>query len=99
PMTGKPVTEVDRTCVEVDSFEPQSMLQDVEECQEMRTELSGNTLTYALTCGQSGAEVSIQGRYEVNGDTGKGNMQMRMTIGAMKMESDTNWDSKRLGDC
>ncbi|GJL80799.1 MAG: hypothetical protein DHS20C01_04330 [marine bacterium B5-7] len=100
PMTGQPTTETTKECVKEKSFDPRDMIKDADGCQLTDEELSGDTLTFAMTCSmEAGAEAVMKGEFQTDGKTGHGAMNMNMKLGGMEMSMDMNWTAKRLGDC
>ncbi len=100
PMTGTPTTETSTECVTEQSFDPREMMQDAQGCQLTEENLSGDTLTFAMACTVEGAgSADIKGRFQTDGQTGNGAMNMSMNMGGMTMSMDMNWTARRLGDC
>lgn len=100
PMTGTPTTETSKECVTEQSFDPREMMQDAQGCQLTEENLSGDTLTFAMACTVEGAgSADIKGRFQTDGQTGNGAMNMSMNMGGMTMSMDMNWTARRLGDC
>ncbi|MCB1693602.1 MAG: DUF3617 family protein [Pseudomonadales bacterium] len=99
PMTGKPTTETNQSCVKQTTFDPESMMKDTEGCDVLESKRDGNALNFHMKCGMNGAEANVTGHYETDGDTGSGNMNMEMSMGPMNMTMKMQWDAKRLGDC
>ncbi len=99
PMTGQPQTDTTKECVKQTSFDPASLMQGAEGCQMTKNNLTSNALDFSMACNMQGATTTINGRYEVNGDNGTGNMDMNMSMGEMKMTMKMNWTAHRLGDC
>lgn len=99
PMTGEPTTETTTECVRETSFNPSDMMQDAEGCELVKDELNGDTLTYRMECNMQGTQATIDGQFQTDGQTGKGNMDMKMNMGEMKMNMKMDWTAKRVGDC
>lgn len=100
PMTGAPTTETSTECVSDETFDPREMMKDAEGCRLTDENLSGDTLTFTMSCEvQGGAGATIQGRFQSDGDSGTGDMNMSMNMGGMSMEMDMNWTARRLGEC
>lgn len=100
PMTGTPATETSTECVTEQSFDPREMMQDAQGCQLTEESLAGDTLTFAMACTVDGAgSADIKGRFQTDGQTGNGAMNMSMNMGGMTMSMDMNWTARRLGDC
>lgn len=100
PLTGEPKTETTTKCVEQTSFNPSSLMQDAQGCELLEDELNGDTLNFRMECSMpQGAAISVIGEYQTDGQTGQGNMDMKMNMGEMKMDMKMNWTAKRVGDC
>lgn len=101
PMTGEPTTETTQKCVKQTSFNPSSMMKDAEGCELLQDEVvNGDTLNFRMECTvPQGGAVSVDGQYQTDGQTGKGNMNMEMNMGGMKMDMKMDWTAKRIGDC
>ncbi|XOV86782.1 MAG: DUF3617 domain-containing protein [Pseudomonadota bacterium] len=99
PMTGQPQTDTTRECVTQTSFDPASLMQGAEGCRMLKNDLTSNALDFSMSCSMQGATTTVVGRYEVDGDSGKGNMEMNMSMGEMKMSMKMDWTASRIGDC
>lgn len=99
PMTGQPVTETRTECVTENRFDPASMMQGAEGCRLIEDSLDGDTLSFRMECNMEGSQAAIDGRFQTDGQTGKGNMDMSINTGGMQMTMNMNWTAKRLGDC
>ena len=99
PMTGEPTTETTQECVKQTSFNPSDMMQAAEGCKLLKDEQNGDTLSFRMECNLQGSTATVDGQFQTDGQTGKGNMDMTMNMGEMNMTMNMNWTSKRLGDC
>lgn len=99
PMTGAPTTETTTECVRQTSFNPSDVMKEAEGCNLVKDELTGDTLTFRMECNMQGSQATVDGMFQSDGQTGKGNMDMNMNMGEMKMSMNMNWTSKRIGDC
>ncbi|MDZ7842745.1 MAG: DUF3617 family protein [Gammaproteobacteria bacterium] len=99
PMTGEPTTETTTECVRETSFNPSEVMQDAEGCELVKEELDGDTLTFRMECNMQGSQTTVDGMFQTDSVSGKGNMDMNMDMGEMKMQMNMNWTSKRVGDC
>lgn len=99
PMTGQPTTDTRQECVESNEFDPRSLMQGVEECEMTDQTVSGDTLTFTMTCNQDGGTAAIEGQFQTDGQTGAGQMSMSFSFGGQTMNFESNSTSKRLGDC
>lgn len=99
PMTGEETTETSTDCVKETSFNPSSMMKEAEGCELVRDELNGDTLSFRMECNMQGSRTTVDGMFQTDGQTGKGNMDMSMKMGEMDMDMNMNWTAKRIGDC
>ena len=99
PMTGQPITETSIECVKDKTFDPAGMMQGAEECNLVEDKLDGDILTYRMQCNMQGGQSIIDGQFQTDGQTGKGNMHISINAGGMQMKMNMNWTGKRVGDC
>lgn len=99
PMTGEPITETRTECVKERKFNPASMMQGADGCDLVSDSLDGDTLSFQMDCDMQGGKATIDGQFQTDGDTGKGNMDMSVNAGGMNMKMNMNWTARRLGDC
>ncbi len=94
PMTGERIT---RECLKNAVLDPQTMLDGQDDCRMTEQALDGNTLTFAMVCGDgSGA---AQGRMTIEGDRGDGEIDMQFDMDGRQMSMSMSWDTVRIGDC
>ena len=98
-MMPQPMTTTTTACIEKGTYEPADMMEGAEGCQINDSSVSGNTLSFDMTCSVQGSETSVKGSFFSDGDEGKGNMQMSMKMGEMAMEVSTEWTSRYVGPC
>jgi len=94
-----PITRTRTECRKETSFDPAKMMDGEEECTLDKQDISGNVLTFEMTCRTDGGVMKGKGRYELNGDQMKGTMDMQMNMGAQSMSMHMEFNGKRLGDC
>jgi len=99
PMTGEPTTETRTECVKETSFNPRGMMQDAQGCDLVKDDLNGDTLTFRMECQMQGSSATVDGKFQTDGQTGTGNMDMNMKMGEMNMSMNMKWEAKRIGDC
>jgi len=99
PMTGDPTTETTTECVKQTSFNPSDMVKEAKGCELVKDELNGDTLEFRMECNVQGSKATMDGRFQTDGQTGNGNMDMVMKMGEMNMTMNMEWTSKRIGDC
>jgi len=95
----QPQTLTTEECVTETSFNPEEMTEELGECELVRNDISDNTLTFGMTCSAEGNEVTVNGEYTAEDDTGHGTMDMNMSMQGMQMEINMQWTSERIGDC
>lgn len=99
PMTGELTTETSTECVKQETFNPSDMMKEAKDCDLVKDELSGDTLNFRMECSMQGATTTVDGTFQTDGRTGKGNMDIAMNMGEMDMSMNMKWTSKRVGDC
>ena len=99
PMTGEPITETRSECVKESKFNPASMMQGTQGCDLTEDNLDGDTLHFQMACDMEGGKALIEGQFQTDGETGKGNMDMSVNAGGMNMKMNMNWTARRTGDC
>lgn len=98
-MMPSPMTTTSKDCVTEPTYQPEQMLDDVEHCQNLTSDVSNNTMTFAMQCTMQGADVAVSGRFTSAEDTGDGEMKMDMSMGPGSMTMNMKWTTKRIGDC
>ena len=99
PLTTQSVTETKTECVKETKFDPGKMVQDADACKLIEDNLTGDTLTFRMECNVQGAQAAVDGTFRTDGQTGSGNMDMKVDAAGMKMTMNMNWTANRLGDC
>ena len=99
PITGAPTTETTTECIKDKKFDPAAMMQGAEGCNLIDDNLDGDTLTYRMECNMQGSQSTIDGRFQTDGHSGKGEMGISINAGGMQMNMNMNWVSKRVGEC
>ncbi len=99
PVSGNPVTNINKQCVEQTEFDPAEMMKGMQGCKMLQNDLAGNKLDFKMQCDASGTSSTVEGSYQVDGDQGKGSMSISMNVMGQAMNMSMNWESKRLGDC
>ena len=99
PMTGNPTTETSTQCVKEKSFNPSDMMKNAQGCELVKDELDGDTLNFRMECNVQGQTATVDGMFQTDGKTGKGNMNMQLKMGEMNMNMKMNWTAERIGDC
>ena len=99
PITGEPTSETTTECVKDKKFDPAAMMEGAEGCNLIDDNLDGDTLTYRMECNMQGSQSTIDGRFQTDGQTGKGEMDISINASGMQMNMKMNWVSKRVGEC
>lgn len=98
-ISGTPVTETSRECVQQTSFNPADLVKEMKECKTITNDLNGNTLTFNMKCSMAGANATVDGQFQSSGTTGSGKMAIKMNMAGMVMAMNMDWTTKRIGDC
>ena len=100
-MMGQPQTKVEEQCMQEETFDPVSELQDgADNCTIGDQSLVDNTLTFTLNCaGPGGPQMTGNGRYSIDGNKGDGEMTYSMSFGGQSMTMTNSWVAERIGDC
>lgn len=99
PFGAGPVTETTSKCVTETSFDPASMMDSATGCSLAQNDIDGNTLTFEMACDMQGAQATMSGMYETDGQTGKGGMEVQVDAAGMDMSMEMSWTTRRAGDC
>ena len=99
PMTTQSITETRTECVKETKFDPGKLLQDAQGCALIDDDLNGDTLSFRMECNMQRAKASVEGTFTTDGQTGSGDMDMKVNAGGMNMTMNMNWTATRLGDC
>ena len=92
-------TQTSQECVTIEEFDPKTLFRDAEGCEVVNSDVSGNVLTFSMSCNMDGGQGTFAGRYQTEGDTGSGEMNMEMSFGGQTMTMESTMESTRLGDC
>ena len=94
-----PVTNTSTVCFEDGIYEPETMLEGVQECDLESSSVSNGRLGFAMNCTIQGATAKVAGTYDSAGDTGAGDMTVDMQMGPVVMNITMEWTSSYLGEC
>ena len=96
----QPQTKTIKECIKEDSIDPREMMQEMpqDDCA-VDANVSGNVMTYHLSCNMHGMVMEGAGKMESNGDSMNGSMQFKGNMNGMVMEISSNSEGKRIGDC
>ena len=95
-------THTNQECMKEFKFDPKEMMEGMpkDACQ-VNTNLSGNTMTYDMSCDLGGEKMTGSGKFTVSddGNTGKGEMVMKSQVQGQNIEMTMMSEGKRIGDC
>ena len=96
----QPQTKTVKECIQEDSIDPKEMMQDMpsDDCT-VDANVSGNIMTYNLSCNMHGMVMEGAGKMESNVDSMNGTMQFKGNMNGMVMEMTSSSEGRRLGDC
>ena len=99
PFSGSK-TFSSQECMTENGIGPETMMKDMpSDACEVNTSVSGNTITYDMSCSMQGQQMTGNGSFTVNGDTAEGEMTMRSSISGQTFEITSISTGKRIGDC
>lgn len=99
-MMGAQTNEATK-CFKEDEFDPKNMMEGMpaEQC-DVQTQVDGKVMTYTMVCNLEGGTLAGEGRIESDGDTSKGEMTMKGTLGGgINMEMQVSSVGEWIGDC
>ena len=97
-MTGTTTRSISE-CRVAEEFDPTSMVEDADGCELVENELNGNTLTYTMNCDVQGGTGIMRGIYEIDGDHGRGRMDMELSFSGQTLVIENSFTARRLGNC
>lgn len=98
-MMPEPVETTTTSCIEQGTYDPEDMMEGADDCDVKQSVIDDNTMNFEMTCLIEGTESTVKGSFHSEGETGKGNMDMSMMMGAMEMTVSTKWTSRYTGPC
>ncbi|MEZ5543341.1 MAG: DUF3617 family protein [Pseudomonadota bacterium] len=99
PLTNEPLDETTIQCVDQASYDPVSLMANVEQCRLLDLKEQGNRVAWTMECdGGTGVPfMTGEGRFESRGRTVAGEMVMKISIGTMNMEQRSRMTGRYLG--
>jgi len=93
-------THTSQECMKEFNFDPKEMMEGMpKDACEVNTNVSGNTMTYDMSCDMQGNQMTGNGTFTVDGDTAKGQMTMQSQVSGQNIEMTMVSEGKRVGDC
>jgi hypothetical protein len=88
PLTNEAIDETTIQCVDQGSYDPVSLMADVEQCQLTDLKEKDNRVAWRMKCevGSGMPVMTGEGRFESRGRTAAGEMVMKISIGTMNVE-------------
>ncbi len=100
PMFPQPRVETTTECVDKSEFSINDLMPaDQSECSITESSVDGNTLNWKMQCQMQGGSGEGGGTFVSNGDSGTGEMYMKMTVQGQSMEMQNSWKGKHIGPC
>lgn len=100
PMSPQPRVQTSKECMTDTEVGPEDLIpDDGGECTITESNVSGNSMTWAVTCNTPGGAMSGSGNFTSKGDSGHGTMKMNMNIEGQSFNMEMNWEGKRTGSC
>jgi len=99
PLTGQRESETETECVVEDKLDPAEMIDNQDGCEITKSTLSGDTLTFSMSCKMQGGEMTMNAVYQSDGDSVDGTTKINISFGTQTMTSDGSFSGQRIGDC
>jgi len=96
---GQPMNRTDQECIDKDQLDPKDMMQDMPEDCSLDSNVSGDTLTYELTCNMHGMVMQGMGKMISKGDSMTGSIKVNSNMNGMVIEMSSEAKGKRIGEC
>ena len=86
-------------CLTKENIIPQEQNQAQQECKLIDSDISGNTVTWSMTCSQNGMISNISGKISYKGTTMDGTMKVESNTPMGNSIMNMIINGKRIGDC
>lgn len=88
PLTGESLDQTTIQCVDQASYDPVSLMANVEQCRLTDLKEKDNRVAWRMECdmGTGMPAMTGEGRFESRGRTAAGEVVMKISIGTMNME-------------
>ncbi len=98
PFTG-PRTFSSTQCMREESFDPTKEMAKSAECRLLSHEVSGNAMTWTMSCQMEQMTMQAEGQFKSRGDSASGRMTMSADMGGQPFAMEVTWEGKRIGPC
>lgn len=98
PFTG-PRTFSSTQCIREENFDPTEEMAKSAECRLLSHEVSGNAMTWTMSCEMEQMTMQAEGRFESRGDNASGRMTMSTDMDGQPFAMEMTWKGKRIGPC
>lgn len=100
PMTPQPRVQTVNECMTDSEVGPQDLIpEEGGDCTVTDSKVSGNSMTWSLTCNTPGGAMTGNGSFTSKGNSGHGNMKMNMSFEGQSFNMEVAWEGKRIGSC
>ena len=98
PFTG-PQTFSSTQCIREEKFDPTEEMTKSAECHLLSHEVSGNAMTWTMSCQMEQMLMQAEGRFESRGASASGRMTMSADMGGHPFTMEVTWNGTRIGPC
>ena len=100
PMFPQPRTETATECMDKSTLGIDDlMLAEQSECTITESNVDGNIMTWKIQCQIQGGMGEGGGKFISNGNSGSGDMYIKMNIQGQSFEMQNSWQGKYIGPC
>lgn len=86
-------------CISTDSIDPVEMMGNSNECEVTEQDVSGETVTWKMSCNTPDGPASGSGSFTSEGANAHGSMKIEFTVQGQTLEMNTRWEGERIGSC
>jgi len=86
-------------CIKTDTIDPVEMMGNNNECQVTEQNVSGNTVTWKMSCNTQDGPATGSGSFTSEGSRAHGNMKIEFAVQGQTLEMNTRWEGERVGSC
>lgn len=99
PLTSEPLDQTVIQCVDQASYDPVSLMANLEQCRLLDLKEQDNRVAWRMECemGTGMPAMTGEGRFESRGRSVAGEMVMRISIGTMNMEQRSHMTGRYIG--
>ena len=88
-----------RQCLSGESLDPSKLFDTEAGCRIDDRLVEKGVMTFRITCPAPEGQMTGSARYESDGDTGNGRLEMRFLSGELEGKVVITMKTKRIGDC